>query len=297
MTEGIGALGHVGVRKEEAFASGGAVDNYQPIDSESLGLVQEHVYGDRIQATEEQVGGIRNRRMGAGAVVFGVSPDGPLQWWQCGLGQSSSPYSSERPLNSMLLEVDREAGAVQTSGAMISSLSFASTQGSGPDTELKCTATIESKDFGGISASNPSFETDDAPFIHSEAVFTINDSPEDNVTGFTLNIANNPVTDLYGSDKTRQEIPATKIVVTGSFTKMFENTTERNAFFAGDNVSFQVTFTRGAQSFDINVAKAKYDTRPAPLTGQSVYVAETFNWTAFVDDSSSENSVVITVTQ
>ena len=259
--------------------------------------MQEYVYGDRIQATEEQVGGVENRRMGAGAIVFGVSPDGPLQWWQCGLGQSSSPYSGERPLNSMLLEVDREAGAVQTSGAMISSLAFASAQGSGPDSELKCTVTIESKDFGGVSAGNPSFEADDAPFIHSEAVFTINNNPEDDVTGFALNIANNPITDLYGSDKTRQEIPATKLVVTGSFTKMFASTTERNAFFNRDDVSFQVTFTRGAQSFDINVAKAKYDTRPTPLTGQSAYVAETFNFTAFVDDSTSENSVVITVTQ
>ncbi len=88
----IAALGHLGIRKEESFASGGAIDNWQPIDSESIGLARDHAYGDRIQATEEQVGGTEIRRNVAGSISFGVSPQNPGQWWYCGLGQSTSPH-------------------------------------------------------------------------------------------------------------------------------------------------------------------------------------------------------------
>lgn len=292
----VAALGHVGIRKEAAFASGGSIDNYQPIDSEGIGLQRENIYGDRIQATEEQVGGITGRRKVSGPIVFGVSPQNPTQWWECGLGQSSSPHSGERPLSSLMIEVDRETGAIQTSGCMVVSLTLASAQGSGPDAELKCTAQIEGKDIGKATAGTPSFTATDAPYVHSEGAFKLNGVADDDITAWSANIANNNALELYGSDLTRQKISATKLVCTGSFTKLFETLTERDAFLNdGGARSFQVTFTRGARSFDVNVAKLKYDTAPRPLEGQTSYIMETFNWTAYVDDASSENSVVITV--
>jgi len=292
---GIAALGHVGIRKEAAFASGGAVDVYQPIDSESLQLNRENVYGDRIQATAEMVGAVLGRKTVTGGLTFGVSPQCATQWWECGLGQTSSPFSESRPLSSIAIEVDREAGAIYASGCAIGSLTFSSSQGAGPDSELKCAVTIEGKDQAPATATSPSFTADDPPYIHSEASFLLNGGADTNVQSFTVTIENTLATDLFGSGFTREKIAATKLVCTGSFTKMFEDTTERNAFFSGGARSFQVTFNRGGRSFDINCAQIRYDTRPTPLGGQSEYIIETFNWTAYVDDSSSENSVVLTV--
>jgi hypothetical protein len=295
MTIGIGALGHLGLRKEASFASGGTIDNWQPIDSEDIQLTHEHAYGDRIQASEEQVGGIQVRRAVSGQITFGVSPQNATQWWECGLGGTSSPYSGARPLSSLMLQIDREAGAVQASGCMISSMSFSSSQGGDSGAELKCAVTIEGKDIGACSAGSPTFTSGDAPFVHSEAVFKLNGVTDDNITAFTTNIENNPALELYGSAQTRQEIPATKRVVTGSFTRMYESTTERNASMNNLPRTFQVTFTRGNRSFDIDVGKLRYDNRSAPLQGQSEYISETLNWTGYVDDTANEKDIEITV--
>lgn len=291
----IAALGHLGIRKEEAFASGGAVDSWQPFDSESIQLTRENVYGDRIQNTPETVGGILGRRSVTGSITFGVSPQGPTEWWQCGLGQSSSPYSNERPLKSMLLQIDRETGAVQASGCMIGTMTLGSTQGAGPDAEFKCTANIEGKDLAAASAGGPTFTSGDAPYIHSEASFLLNGVPDTDIQAWNISIDNGLATDLYGAGYTRETIAATKLACTGSFTKMFESTTERDAFILGSVRSFQVTYNRGTRSYDVNCAKIKYDSRPTPLGGQSEYIMETFNFTAYVDDPATENSVVITV--
>lgn len=295
MTTPIAALGHVGIRKEGSFASGGAVDSWQPIDSEDLGLNVSNVYGDRVQASAEQVGGIESRRSVNGSLTFGITPSNPSEWWECGVGGSSSPYSESRPLSSMLIQVDKETAAIQTSGDMIASMAFSSAQGEGPSAELKCTVNIEGVDESSVSAGSPTWVSGDVPFLHSEADFKLNGTSNTGVTAFTVNVNNNLADDLYGSGKTRKDIPATKLLVTGSFTKLFEDTTERNAFITAQVRSFQATFTRGANSFDINVAKLRYDTKPTPLGGQSEYIMETFNWTAYVDDSATEDSIVLTV--
>ena len=291
MSTPIAALGHVGIRKEESFASGGAVDSWQPFDTEDIQLTVVNIYGDRIQATAESVGGTPSHRTVAGPITFGISPQNPSQWWYCGLGQSSSPYSIERPLKSLLIQIDRETGAVQASGCTIGSMAFSSSEGE----ELKCTVNIEAKDMGNVAAGNPTFTSGDAPYIHSEATFLLNGVTDTNVKSFSVNVDNGAGTDLFGSNQTRIDIPATKLVITGSYTKLFANTTERNAFLARQVRTFQVTFTRGAYSYDINVNKIRYDTKPTPLAGQSEYIVETFNWTAYVDDADVEKSVVLTV--
>lgn len=290
----IAALGHLGIRKEASFASGGAIDSWQPFDSESIQLNRANVYGDRIQASEESVGAVLGHRSVTGSITFGISPQNPSEWWECMLGQSSSPHSGERPLKSLVLQIDRETGAVQASGCMIASATISSSQGEGPDSELKCAANIEGKDLSSVTAGTPSFTSTDPPYIHSEASFLLNDVADTDVQSWSVTIDNNLATDLYGAGYSREDIPATKLTVTGNYTKMYESTTERDAFFAGSARSFQVTFNRGTRSFDINCAKIRYDNRPAPLGGQSEYIIETFNWTAYVDDASSENSIVIT---
>ena len=290
----IAAQGAVGIRRESSFASGGAVDNYQPINSEDLVLNQVNVYGDRVRNTEKQVGGTPHHKAVTGGVVFGVSPSNPQQWWACGLGSSNnvSPYNGVRPLPSMLINADRKTGAVQTSGDIISTLSLASSQ----DGELTCTVAVEGKDMASTAAfaSNSSYNSGDAPYVHSEATFRLNGTVNADVMSFGVEINNNPATDLFGSDQARRDIPAKKRGVTGNYTKLFQDTVERNAFLANQNRSFQVTFARGAKSFDINVPKLKYDTNPEPLAGQNEYILETFNYTVFIDDN-SENDVVITV--
>lgn len=287
----IVALGHLGIRTEASFASGGAIDNWQPFDSEDITKNQENIYGDRIQATAESTGGTPDKKTVAGTVNFGISPSNPSEWWVCGLGQSTSPYSVERPLKSMVLQIDKETAAVQASGCMINTLTISSTEGE----ELKCAVAIEAKDLSDVAAGSPSFASGDAPYVHSEATFKLNGVEDANIKAFSVAGNNNVADDLFGSSKTRLDIPATKLMVTGSFSKLFADTTEHNAFLAELPRSFQATFNRGAKSFDVNVNKLRYDSAPAPLSGQSDYIVEDFSWTGYVDDSSVEKSLVITV--
>ena len=294
----IAAQGAVGIRRESSFASGGAIDNYQPVISEDLVLNQLNVHTDRIQSAEGQIGSTPHHKTVTGPVVFGVSPSNPQQWWACGIGSSNnvSPYNGYRPLPTMLIASDRKTAAIQTSGDLISTMSFSSSQ----DGELQCSVAIEGQDmasratFASTALSN--YTSGDAPYVHSEAVFTLNGTVNKDVMSFNVEINNNPATDLFGSDKVRRDIPAKKRTVTGSFTKLFQDTVERNAFLANQNRSFQVVFSRGAKSFDINIGKIHYDSHTEPLAGQNDYIVESFPWTAFYDDPNTEKDIILTIT-
>lgn len=289
----IGAQGKVGIRRESSFASGGAIDNYQPIDSEDLVLNLINVYGDRVQNTEAQIGGTPHHKAVTGPLTFGVSPSNPQQWWACGIGSSNnvSPYNGVRPLPTMLISIDRKTGAVQTSGDSISTMTLSSSQ----DGELKCAVGIEGRDMASISALTATYTSGDAPFVHSEATFKLNGTTNADVMSFSVEINNNPATDLFGSDQTRRDIPAKKRVVKGTFTKLFQDTVERNAFLANQVRSFQVTFNRGTKSIDINVAKLRYDSNTEPLAGQNEYILESFPFTGYID-SNDEKDIVLTIT-
>src|SRR3990167_4077415 len=294
----IGAQGAVGIRRESNFASGGAIDSYQPIISEDLVLNQINVHGDRVQSAEGQIGSTPHHKIVTGSIVFGVSPSNPQQWWACGVGSSNnvSPYNGVRPLPTMLIASDRKTGAVQTSGDLISTIGFSSSQ----DGELQCNVAIEGQDmanratFASTALSN--YVSGDAPYVHSEAVFTLNGTVNKDIMNFSVEINNNPATDLFGSDKVRRDIPAKKRTVTWSFTKLFQDTVERNAFLANQNRSFQVVFSRGAKSFDINIGKIHYDSHTEPLAGQNDYIVESFPWTAFYDDPNTEKDIILTIT-
>lgn len=283
----IGGQGHLGIRKESSFASGGAVDSWQPFDSESIELNFANVFSDRIQSTAEQVGGQQGHFAVAGNITFPVSPQNPSQWFTCGVGQTSSPFYPTRTLSSMLLQIDRETAAVQASGCMVGSMTFSSAQGG----ELKCSADIEGAGLGSVTAGTPSFTADDAPYLHEECTFALNGTNDNSVTAFSVNINNNLVGDLWGTSKQRIDIPAGKAVVTGSFTKLFDDTTERNAFLNNQTRSFKASFVRGGTSFIIWCPKIRYNTHPENIGGQSEYILETFAWTAYVDNVSTEHSI------
>ena len=291
MAGGIGAQGHLGIRKESSFASGGSVDNWQPVINASVNLAYKNVYTDQVRNTPEQVGGQQANRAVTGSIAFPVTPQNASQWWVCGVGQASSPYKPTRTLSSMLFQLDQEQECVQASGCMIGTVAFSSTQGE----ILTCSVDYEAKDMADVTAGTPSYTASDNPYLHSEAVVKLNGSTVTNVTAFTITINNNLVTDLYGTGYTRVDIPAGKAQITGSFTKLFNDSAEYNAFLAASARSFQITFSRGTRSFDINCAKIRYDTRPSEVTGQSDYIMETFSFTAYVDDPASEQSVALTI--
>ena len=286
----IGAQGHLGIRKESSFASGGSIDSWQPFNSETIGLTYNNVYSDRIQSTAEQVGGQSGIYVVAGNITFPVSPQMPSQWLTCGVGQTSSPYYPTRDLSSMLFQIDRETAAVQVSGCMIGTMAFSSSQGG----ELTCSVDTEGAGMGSVTAGSPSFIASDSPYLHEEATFALNGANDTSVTAWSLNVNNNLVGDLFGTSRARLNIPAGKCVVTGSFTKLFDDTTERNAFLNAQVRSFKATFARQGASIVFLCPKVRYNTHPENIGGQSEYILETFNFTAFVDDPSTENSLRIT---
>ena len=282
----VGAQGHLGIRKESSFASGGAVDNWQTMNSESLNLTFANVYSDRIASTPMQVDGQSGLRAVAGDIVFPVTPSMPSQWLECGIGQSSSPYYPTRTLSSMLVQIDHETAAVQASGCMVGSLALASSQGG----ELTMTATLEGAGFSSVTAGSPSYSAD-APYLHQNAVFKLNGTTDTSVTDWNISIDNNLVTDLYGTDIQRVDIAAGKAVVSGSFTKLFDDTTERNQFLNAGVRSFWVKFTRGSNYLTVYCPKVLYDSHTENISGQSDYILETFNFTGYIDDPDSEYSV------
>jgi len=289
----IGALGHLGLQKEASFKAGtvgaSGSQSFQPITSEGLVITHGNVYSDRVQDTGEQLGTERGNYGVAGPVTFPISPQNDGRWFECALGGGYSPYSIERPLGSLVLEIDREQLCVNASGCMIGSITFGSSQGG----ELIATADIEAAGMTSGDATSATYTADDNPYLHSDAVFTINGVDISEITTWSLTLNNNLVTDLWGTGREREDIPATKLAVTGSFSKLFKNTAERNTFMSNDESSFKVVFTRGTKSLVFLCAKTRYDSAPANIGGQAEYILDTFNFTAFVDDPATQYSVRI----
>lgn len=291
MSVPIAALGHLGLRKEESFASGGAVADYQPIFSEDLQMNKAYYYGSLVMASAQQVGGRIMQQNVTGAVVFPISPSNPEEWWQCGIGGSSSPYSPARPLKSMLIVVDRETGDILTSGDMIASLEISSAAG-GP---LQCTASIEGKGFQDHTAGSASYTSGDDPYLHNEGVFELDDVATSDIMSFAVNVNNNLITDLYANQKERRDIPASMAVVTGNFTKLFQDTDTRNKFLQELPVKIEATYSRGAKSFKIALNSVRFDNTTEPLSGQTDYISETFNFTGYITDTATENVITVTI--
>ena len=284
MSVPIASEGHIGIRKEESFASGGVVVDFQPIMSEDLQMTKNYYYGERIMGTPSQVGG-RLMNIGiAGSVTFPVTPQGPEQWWIAGIGGTASPYAPARPLKSLAMEIDRDTASIYTSGDMIGSLELSSSA-SNP---LQCVAAMECKGYQKLASNSPSYTSGDDPFLHNEAVFEIDDIEVTDVTSFNVSINNNLITDLYANQKERIDIPASKVTVTGSFTKLFQDTTALDQFLSEGPVKLDVTYSRGANSFAIQLNKILLDNIAEGLSGQGDYIAETFNFTAYVDSTAND---------
>lgn len=291
MSASISARGAVGIRKEASFASGGAIDSWQIVESASLVKNVVHVYQDRIRVSPEQIGGRPSHSLVSGQVTFPVSPLNPTQWWQCGIG-GSGPYTPQRPLASMAIEVQEgEIAAVMTSGDMISRLEFSSRQGD----VLRCTASIEAKDMGGRVASSVSFASGDDPYLHSECVFTLDGVSNNQVTSFSVSLDNNLVTDLLANNRSRRDILATKAMVSGTISILFENTSFRDRFMNQLPSAITALFSRGSKSIKFEMVSLAYDSAERPMDSQTSYITETLNFTAYVDDPGSQNSLKVTV--
>lgn len=287
----IVARGAVGIRKEASFGSGGGIDSWQVIESSNLVPTNVHVFQDRIRNTPEQVGGRFAHRLVSGQITFPVSPQNPTEWWECGIG-GTGPYTPQLPLSSMAIEIQEgDIAPVMTSGDMISRIELASRQGD----ILRCTVGIECKDQGARSASSPSFASGDDPYLHSEATFTLDGVERPNVVSFSVVKENNLVTDLLANNRTRRDIPATKAVVTGAISLLFEDTTMRNRFFNQLPSRISANYVRGGRSLLVELNNLVYDSSDRPLEGQTSYIVENLNFTAYVDDPSSQNSIKLTV--
>ena len=294
MSASIPARGAVGLRKEASFASGGAIDSWQVIESANIVKNVHYVFQDRIRNSPEQIGGRFSHITVAGPITFPVSPGMPTQWFECGIG-GTGPYTPQIPLSSMAIEIQEgEVGAVMVSGDMISRIEFSSRQGD----ILRCTANIEAKDMGGRSATSiPStaFPSGDDPYLHSEGVFTLDGVANNQVTAFSIVKENNLITDLMANQRARRDILATKAVVTGSISILFEDTSKRNRFFNQLPSRISAAYSRGADSITFDLVSLVYESSDRPMEGQTSYINETLNFTAYVDDPANQNSLKVTV--
>ena len=290
----IVARGALGIRKEASFASGGVIDSWQVMERGNLDKTNRHVMQDRIRNTPEQVGGRFADTAVSGQFIFPVSPANPTQWWVCGIG-GTGPYTPQLPLSSMAFELQEgDIAAVYSSGDMIGSLELSSKKGD----ILRCTVSIEGKDLSGRTATSiPSaaFPSGDDPFLHSECTFTMDGVTNNQIEGFSVKKENNLITDLYANNITRRDIPASKAVVGGSIQILFENTTFRNRFFNRLPSSIVALYQRGTRSLQIELNKIVYLGSTRPLDGQTNWILETLNFSAYVDDPANENSLKVTV--
>lgn len=292
MPVSISARGALGIRKEASFASGGAIDNWQIIESSTLTKQNVHIYQDRIRNTPEQFGGQFSHTVVTGQIVFPVTPTNPTQWFECGIG-GTGPYTPQIPLSSMAIEIQEgQIGTVSSSGDMISRLELSSRKGD----ILRCTVGIEGVDLSNrASATTASFISGDDAYLHSEASFVLDGVTNNDIESFSVVKENNLITDLYGNNPRRREIPATKAQVTGSIAILFSNTTMRNRFMNQLPSSIVATYARGGDSFKIELVNLNYDSDERPMESQTSFILETLNFTAYVKDPSAQNSLKVTI--
>lgn len=287
---GIAALGHIGIRHEASFGSGGAVNEYFPFISEDIQLSIGYSYTDKVMGSPNQMGGRYNQESVSGSVTFPVTPQLPNTLFKVGIGQQSSPFSPSRPMTSFAMEIDREDGAVYCSGDVVGSFEMSSEQGG----ELVATVQIEGKGFKKESSvTSPSFTSGDDAYLHAEARFYINGVETLDVTAFQVTVDHQLQTGLYANQRQRRVIPATKVVVTGQITKLFADADELDTFLAKGTVAISAVYGRGARSLTILINKAHFDAWNAGNGGQSEYILETIPFTGYADDV-SEKTILIT---
>lgn len=292
MPVSISARGAIGLRKEASFASGGGMDNWQVVESCTLEKRNNFIYQDRIRNTPEQVNGQFSHTVVSGQIVFPVYPNNPTQWWEVGIG-GTGPYTPQIPLGSLAIEIQEgQVGTVSTSGDMITRLELASRKGD----ILRCTVGIEAVDMSNRpSATTASFVSGDGAFLHSECTFTLDGVANNDVESFSVVKENNNILDLYGSTPRRREIPATKAVVTGSIALLFSDTSMRTRFMNQLPSAITALYQRGSRSFRIDLVNVNYDVDARPLEGQTSFILETLNFTAYVNDPTAQNSLKVTV--
>lgn len=290
----VSARSVLGLRREASFGSGGGIDSWQVFDSENLIKTQVYAFNDRVRNTPEQIGGRIVHELVSGSISFPVSPQGPTQWFDAGIG-GTGPWTPQLPLPSLLIEVQKGTiGAEASSGDMIERIEFASKTGGA----LTCSVQIESKGLGGRVATavpGTAFPSGDDPYIHEEATFTLDSVVASNVLAFSVSKVNNLQKDIFANNRQRRDIPAGKAIVTGALSLIFEDTTMRNRFMNAKPSAIKAQYVRGGKSYTFDIVNLVYDTNDRPIQGQSSYIVENLTYTAYVDDPSAQNSLKLTI--
>lgn len=295
MAIGLASTGYLGLRTEGSFGSGGAVDTFQPIISESIVATKGYFYPSQIMNSRQQQGGRLMNELANGSISFYVTPNNTQKWWTAGIGGASSPYSPKgvTSLGSLVVHIDRVTGDLYTSGDKVSSVDFGSSQAEA----LTCNIGLECRGFSVAAIGAATFNSGDDPYMHSECTFTIGGSADSEITSFSLSLNNNLITDLWtGNSLVRREIPATSVTVTGSITRLFTDLTARALFLANAQTSFKASFARGANTFILECDKVNFEAHDYPLASFGSVIMETIPFTAQVDDPASDNVLKLTVT-
>jgi hypothetical protein len=290
------STGALGLRLEGSFGSGGAVDTFQPIISESIIPRVGYFYPSQIMGTRMQQGGRKMNELVNGSVNFYITPSGSQLWYRCGLGNSTSPYSPKGvdTLESLVLHIDKANANhdLYTSGDMITSLDISSSSSDA----LQCAVGIEGKGFASGDMAAATFISGDDPYLHHEAVFTVGGVTDNEITAWSVSVNNNNITDLFtGSNIERREIPATNTTVTGTISRLFTDKTAYELFLARVATSFQVVYTRGSSSFTVNLDNINFEAQDAPLASFSSIIAESIPFTAQINDAALDDVIKITV--
>lgn len=290
----VSARSVLGLRKEASFGSGGGIDSWQVFESENIAQSKVYAFNDRVRNSPEQIGGRPVHELVAGSITFPVSPANPTQWFEAGIG-GTGPYTPQIPLSSLLIEVQKGTiGAEASSGDMIDRIEFESKSGG----QLTCAVQVEAKGLGGRAATtvpSTAFPSGDDPYLHEEAIFTLDGVVASNVVGWSVAKSNNLVKDIFANARQRRDIVASKAVVTGSISFIFEDTTMRNRFMNSKPSSIKAQYIRGGRSYTFDLVNIVYDSADRPIQGQSSYLVETLTYTAYVDDPASQNSLKLTV--
>jgi len=299
---GLGWRTIIGVGEEVTWASGGAVDSYFPITSESLVAEEEPVQGNGLYSSAARNKWSRGTVDVNGDIEFELQPEGfgKILKHALGFGKSTSLGSGVyrhtiRPSgmlpSGLRIEVDRDKKIFTYYGCKIDSLELTGAV----DEHVVGTASFlgkTEKQSDNRTLANPTISTLDPFVFHEGAVLVGNAAVE--ITGFTLTLNNNLQDDHYTNvSRLRRSIERQDFrEVTGTLTMVFESITAYEYFRTMTPKTIRLTFTSDAlpggynYELQIDVPEAVF-TGTTPTVDGPGPITHDMNFTAFFDDEGS----------
>ena len=303
---GLGWRTLVGVAEEVVWGSGGTVDSYFPVNSESMVKEEELVTSDGLYAKAGRNKWSQGTVNINGDLEFDVQPEGYGKIFKHALGYAdtatslgSGVYSHViRPSgllpSGLKIEIDRDKRVFTYPGCKVDSLEL-----SGAINEnLMATASFLGKteiQSASRTETNPSISTLD-PFLFHEGAVTVGGTSTP-ITAFTLTVNNNLQDDHYVFNRRlRRSIHRADFrEVTGSLTMVFEDVTVYEYFTTKSPVAIRLLFTSdalpGAENYklQIDIPEAVF-TGGGPTVDGAGPITMELPFTAFRDDEGSYNA-------